>query len=52
MRTPLLYGRQLIVFETDFDEPVQYDSKYYEREFTDVVEIPTSEIRKLFKKFK
>lgn len=52
MRTPLLYGRQLILFETNFDEPVQYDSKYYEREFTDCVEVHTSEIRKLFKKFK
>lgn len=52
MRTPLLFDRQLIVFGTNFNEPVQYDNIYYEREFTDVKQVPPSDIRRLFGKFK
>lgn len=52
MRTPLLYDRQLIVFETNFNDPIQYNNSYYERRFTDVEEVPSNEIRGLFAKFK
>ena len=52
MRTPLLFDRQLIVLGTNFNEPVQYDNIYYEREFTDVKKVPPSDIRRLFGKFK
>lgn len=52
MRTPLLFDRQLIVLGTNFNEPVQYDNIYYEREFTDVKQVPPSDIRRLFGKFK
>ena len=52
IRTPLLYDRQLIVLETNFNEPVQYDNAYYEREFTDVKQVPASETRRLFSKFR
>lgn len=50
--TPLLYNKQLIVLGTNFNEPVQYDGEYYEREFTDVKKVPKNETRRLFGKFK
>lgn len=33
MKTPMLYGKQLIIFKTCFTEPVTYNQKYYIREF-------------------
>lgn len=48
MRTPMLYGKQLIIFKTCYTEPVPYNNVYYIREFTDVVELDPSQYPQLF----
>lgn len=48
MRTPMLYGKQLIIFKTCYTEPVPYNNVYYIREFTDVAELDPSQYPQLF----
>lgn len=48
MRTPMLYGKQLIIFKTCYTEPVPYNNVYYIRKFTDVVELDPSQYPQLF----
>lgn len=48
MKTPLLYGHQLIIFKTEFDKPVTFNNEYYIREFSDVRKLSTDEIPTLF----
>lgn len=51
MKTPILYGKQLIIFKTCFSEPVAYKNKYYIREFTDVKELEIEQYSHLFKNY-
>ena len=48
MKTPMLYGKQLLIFKTSYTQPVTYNSKYYIREFTDVKEVAVEEYAQLF----
>lgn len=48
MKTPMLYGKQLIIFKTCYTEPVPYDNIYYTREFTDVIKLEPSQYPQLF----
>lgn len=51
MKTPILYNKQLIIFKTNFNEPVTYKDKFYIREFTDVTEVPIQNYSSLVKKY-
>ncbi|MBE6743100.1 MAG: DUF262 domain-containing protein [Ruminococcaceae bacterium] len=51
MFTPLYYGKQLIVLRTNFDEPVMYNKKLYQRMFTDVEEVDPTQYSLIYKKF-
>ena len=51
MKTPLLYGKQLIIFKTCFTEPVTYNKEYYIREFTDVNKLENDQYSRLFKNY-
>ncbi len=51
MKTPLLYGKQLMIFKTCYSEPVSYNDAYYTREFTDVVKLEPSEYPLLFTEY-
>lgn len=51
MKTPLLYGKQLIIFKTNYSEPVAYNNEYYMREFTDVVKLEPSKYPQLFSEY-
>lgn len=51
MFTPLFYGKQLIVFKTNYSEPVMYDNKLHERLFSDVNEVSPSQYASIFKRF-
>lgn len=48
IKTPMLYGKQLIIFTTCYTEPVPYDNEYYIREFTDVIKLNPSQYPQLF----
>ncbi|MFC9712274.1 DUF262 domain-containing protein [Paenibacillus sp. NPDC056933] len=51
MFTPLFYGKQLIVFKTNYSEPVMYDNKLHERLFSDVNEVSPSQYTSIYKRF-
>ena len=51
MKTPILYNKQLIIFKTNFNEPVTYKDKFYIREFTDVTEVPIQNYSSIVKKY-
>ena len=48
IRTPMLYGKQLIIFKTCYTEPVSYNNVYYTREFTDVIKLEPPQYPQLF----
>ncbi len=51
MFTPLFYGKQLVVFKTNYTEAVMYDGKLYQRLFSDVNLVDTNNYGLIYKKF-
>ncbi len=51
MRTPKLYGKQLIIFKTCFNDPVAYQEEFYIRQFTDVAKVEGNQIASVIKGF-
>lgn len=51
MKTPLLYGKQLILFKTNYNKPVLYKKEYFERNHTDIRKLNIEEYDRLFNKF-
>lgn len=51
MKAPLLYGKQLIIFKTNYDEIVDYDKKIYIREHSDTCEIGKDKYNDLYRKY-
>lgn len=49
--TPLYYGKQLIIFKTNYNEPVMFGGKLYKRMFSDVQLVNPNEYNEIFKKF-
>lgn len=51
IKTPLLYGKQLLIFSTCYTEPVPYNDEYYTREFTDVIKVTPTQLPQLFTEY-
>lgn len=51
MEAPLLYGKQLLLFKTDYNDLVSFDDGYYVRDFSDVRKLSVPEFQKLSKEY-
>ncbi|MCR5125738.1 MAG: DUF262 domain-containing protein [Treponema sp.] len=51
MEAPLLYGKQLLVFKTEYSDLVSFDDGYYVREFSDVRKLNIEEFQALSKSY-
>lgn len=51
VKAPCLYQKSIIVFKTNFTEPVTYNGEYYVRQFSDVQKVPNEQIPALFKNY-
>ena len=48
---PMIYGKHVILFKTNFSKPVTFDNDYYIREFTDVHKVDKDKIPIVFENY-
>lgn len=51
MKTPMIYGKTMIVFTTSYNQPVPYNNEYYLRQFSDVTPVPQERIPEMFNNY-
>lgn len=51
MKTPLIYGKHIIVFKTNYTKPIAFEHDYYLREFTDVNRLSLDQTPLMFENY-